>query len=141
MVLGTCTLVYLGLCMGLAYSSEGSSYRNRFTSKPCLEHCCDSLYTQRNRQLVDQVQNANHFFFVFRPSATVSRIGLKESCTCHHSHCHCYGRGTTPTHLVDPPTGLTPPKLSATKWHSLMESHLCHHCHGGPPTGLTPLAG
>ncbi len=53
-----------------------------------------------------------------------------ESCTCRR---HCCGRGTPPPHpLADPPTGLTPPKLSATKQHSLMESCLCHHCHGGP---------
>ena len=27
-------------------------------------------------------------------------------------------------------------KLSMTKWHSLMESHLCHHCCGWPPPPL-----
>ena len=27
---------------------------------------------------------SNKIALVFRPSATVSRIGLMESCTCHH---------------------------------------------------------
>ncbi len=41
---------------------------------------------------------------VFRPSATVSRIGLMESCTYH---CHC--RGGPPPLLADPPPGWQTP--------------------------------
>ncbi len=43
---------------------------------------------------------------VFRPSATVSRISLMESCTCH--------RGEPP-----PLAGCPPPKLHVMKWAAL----------------------
>ncbi len=49
--------------------------------------------------------------FLFRPSATVSRIGLMESCTC----CRWYGRGTPPPlipWLAGLPPGLPPPRKS-----------------------------
>ena len=44
-------------------------------------------------------------FAIFRPSATVSRIGLMESHTCH---CHWCG-GPPPPQLADPPPGWLPP--------------------------------
>ncbi len=45
--------------------------------------------------LVFTEQNSNFFPIFFRPSATVSGIGLMESCTCHH--CRVAGW------LADPP--------------------------------------
>ncbi len=50
------------------------------------------------KAVFDVTQHWVHFqLSVFRPSATVSRIGLMESCTCH---CHWCGG---PPWLADPP--------------------------------------
>ncbi len=65
------------------------------------------------------------WWFFFRPSVTVSRIGLTESCRCRPCR--------SPTSW--PP----PPKLSAMKQCSLMELCLCRHCCGGPPYRADPL--
>ena len=53
----------------------------------------------------------------FRPSATVSRIGLLESRLRRPCHCHWCGG--------------PPPKVVCDKASSLMESCVCYH--GGPP--------
>ena len=45
-------------------------------------------------------------FRLFRPSTTVSRIGLMESCTCRYCRCHCCCRGGPP-----------PPTTTPLAWH------------------------
>ncbi len=68
-----------------------------------------------------------HFFF--RPSATVSRIGLMESSTYH-----CCGGPPPPGW---PPLAGYPPKVACNDTGSLMESCLSYCC-GGPPNGCPP---
>ena len=63
----------------------------------------------------------------FRPSATVSRIGLMES-HVHHHHRH---------HRGGPPPPGYPPKVAHNDAGSLMESCLSC-CHGGPPLAGWP---
>ncbi len=80
--------------------------------------------------------NSKEFYLVFRLSATVSRIGLMESCTCRHCH-HCGGETppptTTPTSWL--PHWLTPPRLSVTKRAALW-SHVCVIMEDCPPDPL-----
>ncbi len=67
----------------------------------------------------------------FRPSATVSRIGLLESCL--HCRCHwCGGPPPPPPAGWLTPPGWLPPKVAHDEAGSLMESCLCW-CGGPPP--------
>ncbi len=79
---------------------------------------------------VCQVHLWAHFHWVFRPSATVSQIGLMESHLCH-----CRGGPPPPHPLAGYPP---PPKVVLDEAGSLMESCLCHY--GGPPPGWLPPA-
>ncbi len=59
------------------------------------------LSANRNIKFVNFWYNVVEPVF-FRPSETVSRIGLMESCMCHRCHCHWCG-GPPPPWLADPP--------------------------------------
>ena len=82
------------ICKLHSRQHEGSRRRIRMARAAWRD--CDSLLQQQ------QCSSQDHC--VFRPSATASRTGLMESCTCHHCPCHCHGGPPPP-----PPPPPTPP--------------------------------
>ncbi len=82
--------------------------------KECESICCGSKF----------------WISLFRPSATVSRIGLMES--------RVRRRPSLSWRTPHPPPGwLPPPKVARDDAGCLMESCLSC-CHGGPPAGYPP---